>query len=136
MEAAFDMHHFKLHEYHLRNEDVSLQETTTSYKMYTPTPRIHNANKSLAHGIHRKVTGNYSTLQIQFRMTRYVFNHSSFSDIHTLSQASQYIMDFYIPSSLLVAMSWVSFWLEPSAVPGRTTLGNKNCLSLLISCFT
>ena len=29
---------------------------------------------------------------------------------------------------LLVSMSWVSFWLEPSAIPGRTTLGRRKCL--------
>ena len=34
-------------------------------------------------------------------------------------------MDYYIPSILLVSMSWVSFWLEPSAIPGRTTLGGR-----------
>ena len=38
-------------------------------------------------------------------------------------QDSQYYLDYYVPSMLLVSMSWVSFWLEPSAIPGRTTLG-------------
>ena len=77
-DAAFDMHHFKLNEYELRREDVSLEETTTSYKMYTPSPRIENqfqekSNKSVnPNGFHRKVTGNYSTLQIKFKLTRYV----------------------------------------------------------------
>ena len=37
MDAAFDMHQFKLNEYD-RCEDVSLIETTTTYKMYTPSP--------------------------------------------------------------------------------------------------
>ena len=40
-------------------------------------------------------------------------------------QTSQYYLDYYIPSILLVSMSWVSFWLEPSAIPGRTTLGRR-----------
>ena len=35
-DAAFDMHQFKLNEYDLRHEDVSLFERTTTYKMYTP----------------------------------------------------------------------------------------------------
>lgn len=37
-------------------------------------------------------------------------------------------MDYYVPSILLVVVSWVSFWLDPNAVPGRTTLGR--CYSL------
>ena len=27
-------------------------------------------------------------------------------------------------------MSWVSFWLEPSAIPGRTTLGRKKTMTM------
>ena len=40
-------------------------------------------------------------------------------------ETEQYYLDYYIPSILLVSMSWVSFWLEPSAIPGRTTLGGR-----------
>ena len=28
-------------------------------------------------------------------------------------------------------MSWVSFWLDPNAVPGRTTLGTSTWLTLI-----
>jgi hypothetical protein len=38
-------------------------------------------------------------------------------------QVGHYVLDYYVPSMLLVAMSWIAFWLHPSAVPGRTTLG-------------
>ena len=81
MDAAFDMHQFKLNEYD-RCEDVSLIETTTTYKMYTPSPRAKDdfsikSNRSLnLSGMNRKVTGNYSTLQIQFKMARYVRKYS------------------------------------------------------------
>lgn len=34
-----------------------------------------------------------------------------------------YIIQSYMPSILLVAMSWVSFWISQSAVPARVTLG-------------
>ena len=40
MDAAFDIHYFKLKAYELRHEDVSLIETTTTYKMYTPSPKM------------------------------------------------------------------------------------------------
>ena len=28
-------------------------------------------------------------------------------------------------------MSWVSFWLDPNAVPGRTTLGTSTWLTMI-----
>lgn len=54
--------------------------------------------------------GNYSSLTLYFELER-EFGH--------------YIMDYYVPSIMLVTVSWVSFWLDPNAVPGRTTLGKK-----------
>jgi hypothetical protein len=38
-------------------------------------------------------------------------------------EVGHYVMDYFVPSILLVVVSWVSFWLDPNAVPGRTTLG-------------
>ena len=51
---------------------------------------------------------NFSVLVIGFSLDR---------------QIGHYVIDYYVPSVLLVVMSWISFWLHPSAVPGRTTLG-------------
>merc|ERR1719220_3452772 len=81
---------------------ISFSTTTTVYNMNAPVPR--------------KLFGNYSTLLIKFRLQRYT---------------SQYYLDYYIPSILLVSMSWVSFWLEPSAIPGRTTLGTGSWLTYI-----
>ena len=64
----------------------------------------------------RKVVGNFSTLNIRITLTRHI---------------SQFVVDYYIPSSMLVTMSWVSFWLEPSAIPGRTTLGTASWLTFI-----
>lgn len=52
--------------------------------------------------------GNYSQLIVNFELER---------------EVGHYIMDYYVPSIMLVVVSWVSFWLDPNAVPGRTTLG-------------
>jgi hypothetical protein len=52
--------------------------------------------------------GNYSALTVRFDLAR---------------EVGHYIMDYFVPSILLVVVSWVSFWLDPNAVPGRTTLG-------------
>ena len=53
---------------------------------------------------------NFSTVVVSFLLER---------------ELGSYFLDYYIPSILLVFMSWVSFWLHPTAVPGRTTLGKK-----------
>lgn len=44
-----------------------------------------------------------------------------------------YIIQSYMPSILLVAMSWVSFWISQSAVPARVTLGGCRCLFIFLS---
>ena len=54
--------------------------------------------------------GNYSAVTVRFDLAR---------------EVGHYIMDYFVPSILLVVVSWVSFWLDPNAVPGRTTLGKQ-----------
>lgn len=39
---------------------------------------------------------------------------------------AHYAIDFYTPAVLLVALSWVSFWLDPSQIAARVTLGIYN----------
>ncbi|XKL60246.1 hypothetical protein PGB90_001262 [Kerria lacca] len=63
-----------------------------------------------------KFAGNYSSLIVFFRLER---------------EAGHYIMDYYVPSILIVAVSWVTFWLDPNAVPGRTTLGTSTMLTFI-----
>ena len=44
---------------------------------------------------------------------------------------SRYFMfHTYIPTCLIVMMSWISFWIKPEAVPARVTLGVTSLLTL------
>ncbi len=52
--------------------------------------------------------GNYSCLVAQFHMRRSVSFH---------------LIQSYLPSILIVAVSWVSFWMDIESVPGRISLG-------------
>ncbi|KAF7634234.1 Ig-like domain-containing protein [Meloidogyne graminicola] len=60
-------------------------------------------------------TGTYSCLRTILKLRR---------------QFSYYLLQLYIPSSMLVIVSWVSFWLDRTAVPARVTLGVTTLLTM------
>ncbi|KAK2701963.1 hypothetical protein QYM36_019418, partial [Artemia franciscana] len=60
-------------------------------------------------------TGNFTCLAVVFNLRRRLGYHL----FHT-----------YIPSALIVVMSWISFWIKPEAIPARITLGVTSLLTL------
>ncbi|KAG7159422.1 Glycine receptor subunit alpha-2-like 7 [Homarus americanus] len=61
------------------------------------------------------VTGNFSALRVNFKLRR---------------QNGYHVLQTYVPTILIVSISWVSFWLDPNAVPGRVSLGVTTLLTL------
>ncbi|CAL4122852.1 unnamed protein product, partial [Meganyctiphanes norvegica] len=59
--------------------------------------------------------GNYSCLVAEFHMRRSVGFH---------------LVQSYLPTILIVVISWVSFWMDVDSVPGRTTLGVTTLLTV------
>ena len=59
--------------------------------------------------------GNYSRLACEFYFVRSV---------------GYYIIQIYVPSSLIVVLSWVSFWLHRDAAPARVALGITTVLTM------
>ncbi|ROT83341.1 putative glycine receptor subunit alpha-2-like [Penaeus vannamei] len=59
--------------------------------------------------------GNYSCLQAVFELRRNVGYH---------------LVQSYLPTSLIVVVSWVSFWLDVDAIPSRVTLGVTTLLTV------
>ncbi|XP_042887927.1 glycine receptor subunit alpha-3-like [Penaeus japonicus] len=57
---------------------------------------------------HSFLAGNYSCLQAVFHLQRNVGYH---------------LVQSYLPSSLIVVVSWISFWLDADAVASRVILG-------------
>lgn len=41
------------------------------------------------------------------------------------------IVNTYVPSTLVVFLSWISFWIDIEAVPARVTLGVTSLLTLV-----
>ncbi|XP_048481063.1 glycine receptor subunit alpha-4 isoform X3 [Plutella xylostella] len=66
------------------------------------------------------VTGNYSRLVVYFRFERQIGHH---------------LIQTFAPSSLVVMLSWFSFWLDLDAIPGRVTL-LVTCMLTLVTMFT
>ncbi|XP_053651803.1 gamma-aminobutyric acid receptor subunit beta isoform X4 [Cherax quadricarinatus] len=60
-------------------------------------------------------TGNYSRLLCEIMFVR---------------SMGYYLIQIYIPSSLIVVISWVSFWLNRSATPARVSLGVTTVLTM------
>ena len=45
-------------------------------------------------------------------------------------QQGYHLLQSYIPSVLIVMISWVGFWLDPTHIPGRVTLLVTTLLTL------
>ncbi|XP_076831334.1 gamma-aminobutyric acid receptor subunit pi isoform X2 [Brachyhypopomus gauderio] len=60
-------------------------------------------------------TGNYPKLVFHFELKRSIL---------------YFILETYVPSSLLVVLSWVSFWISQSSVPARICIGVTTVLTM------
>ena len=65
--------------------------------------------------IFHSLTGNYSCLVARFHLPRSIGFH---------------MVQSYVPTILIVVISWVSFWMDVDSVPGRTTLGVTTLLTV------
>ncbi|XP_018350932.1 PREDICTED: glycine receptor subunit alpha-3-like [Trachymyrmex septentrionalis] len=60
--------------------------------------------------------GNFSSINITFKLAR---------------EMGFFMMDYYIPSILIVVISWVSFWLHQDASAPRIVLGTNTILAFM-----
>ena len=64
------------------------------------------------------ITGTFPCLMVTFDMRR---------------QFGFYLLQTYTPCTLLVILSWLSFWINKEAVPARITLGVTTVLAMATS---
>jgi len=62
-------------------------------------------------------TGHYSCIEASFFLQR---------------ESSYYIMTIYVPSVMLVTVSWLSFWLDPSQVLAKLFMGVSTLLTMSV----
>ena len=53
-------------------------------------------------------------------------------DLTFKREFSYYLLTIYVPCCMLVIVFWVSFWLDPNAVPARVSLGVTTLLTMSI----
>ncbi|CAL1532978.1 unnamed protein product [Lymnaea stagnalis] len=88
------------------NEELQLSQYTLL------THDLDNCTKTYKES---KYTGSFSCVQANFILARDV---------------GYYIIQVYVPSVLIVILSWVSFWLDVEAIPARITLGVLTVLTM------
>lgn len=64
------------------------------------------------------LSGNYSRLACEIQFVR---------------SMGYYLIQIYIPSGLIVIISWVSFWLNRNATPARVALGVTTVRSVILN---
>ncbi|XP_069679065.1 gamma-aminobutyric acid receptor subunit alpha-2-like isoform X2 [Periplaneta americana] len=52
------------------------------------------------------------------------------ADFHMRRNIGYFVLQLYVPCGLIVCCSWVSFWIDPDAVPARVSLGVTTVLSM------
>jgi len=67
----------------------------------------------------RTITGEYSCLKVEFRFKR-LWNN--------------YLISIYIPSIMLLVVSYLHFWLNPTATTGRIVLALGSLLAMSAGC--
>lgn len=64
-------------------------------------------------------------------LSRSVGNYSCLEAVFHLERSLQFfLIQMYIPSTLIVIVSWLSFWLNADSVPGRVSLGVLTVLTM------
>ncbi|GAB0091713.1 pH-sensitive chloride channel 2 [Sergentomyia squamirostris] len=81
--------------------------------MWTNETMINADLSDLRHGA---FAGNYSSLTFT---------------IHLAREMGFYLMDYFIPSMMIVAISWVSFWLQADQSAPRIMLGTSTMLTFI-----
>ena len=60
--------------------------------------------------------GQYSCLQVDLTFARQVIFHTDHMNTNINRELSFYIISIYLPCSMIVVVSWFSFWIDLNSV--------------------
>lgn len=102
----------------LLNYNIKIKDTFSSWSCARGTNLILKINILILSNIYKIISliaGEYSCLTVDLTFKR---------------EFSYYLLTIYVPCCMLVIVSWVSFWLDPNAVPARVSLGVTTLLTM------
>lgn len=88
--------------------NLGLQQSSSSY----PYILLFDNQRKTAFFV---VLGNHSSLIAIFKMKRRI---------------GYFLIDTYVPSTIIVIISWISFWINPDTAPARVALGITTVLTM------
>ncbi|KAJ8680426.1 hypothetical protein QAD02_016213 [Eretmocerus hayati] len=88
----------------------------TEYRLVNKWVNQSEVSYTMAQQHYGHFAGNFSSISITFKLAR---------------EMGFFMMDYYIPSILIVVISWVSFWLHVDASPPRIVLGTNTILAFM-----
>ncbi|KAK3783709.1 hypothetical protein RRG08_025332 [Elysia crispata] len=95
--------------------DLDTKSIILDKEVALPQFEVKSVEPNICHFKYHQKAGNHSCLQADFHMSRNI---------------GFYIVQMYIPSTLIVMLSWISFWLTVNSVPGRISLGLLTVLTM------
>lgn len=73
----------------------------------------------------------YEFIILRVYTDQFIGNYSRLAcEIQFVRSMGYYLIQIYIPSGLIVIISWVSFWLNRCATPARVSLGVTTVLTM------
>nr|XP_012220553.1 PREDICTED: kinesin-like protein KIF19 [Linepithema humile] len=88
----------------------------TEYKLVDTWTNRSGVSYTETQHIYGHFAGNFSSISITFKLAR---------------EMGFFMMDYYVPSILIVVVSWVSFWLHQDASAPRIVLGTNTILAFM-----
>lgn len=110
-ESVSGLDTLQLAQYTVEDHYTSVSEAI--YETGTPPPPTPLLLVSKASQLCVPLQGHYPKLVFHFELKRSIL---------------YFILETYVPSSLLVVLSWVSFWISLSSVPARICIGTRRPL--------
>ncbi|XP_059140106.1 glycine receptor subunit alpha-2-like [Physella acuta] len=95
--------------------ELSASSIIVDHQVMLPQFEIKDVRPVVCGRQYHQRKGNHSCLQAEFHLARNI---------------GFYMVQMYIPSVLIVMLSWISFWLNVNSVPGRVSLGLLTVLTM------